>query len=388
MSTLRLAAKNLLRNRFRTSLTVLGGAIAVLAFVLLRTILSAWEVGVEYAAKDRIATRHKVSFVLTLPRHYIDVIRQTPGVQAAAWSNWIGSKDPRYPDLFFAAFAVDPDSFFEVAPELQVRAEAKRALKENRKAAIVGDALAARLNYKVGDRVTLVSSIYPGDWEHEIVGIYTVERGAFDRSSFILNWHYYNDAMPPERRDEIGWVWSRVDDPSKGAAIGLAIDNAFEEKDVQTLTMSERAMNMSFMGMFAAIFDAINVVSIVILGIMMLILGNTIAMGVRERTHEYAVLRAIGFSPRTIAWLIVAEALAVGLAGGALGLAVAYPFVNKGVGLWLEENMGSYFPFFRIAGATALAAALLSLGLAAAASAIPAYRASRLSVIDALRRVE
>ena len=111
-------------------MTVLGVAIAVLAFVLLRTILSAWEVGVDYAAKDRIATRHKVSFILSLPRHYIDVIRQTPGVQAAAWASWIGSKDPRYPDLFFASFAVDPDTFFDVAPELVLPAQAKRALRE------------------------------------------------------------------------------------------------------------------------------------------------------------------------------------------------------------------------------------------------------------------
>jgi len=369
-------------------MTVTGVAVTVLAFVLLRTILAAWEVGVDYAAKDRIATRHKVSFVLNLPKHYIDVIRGTPGVESASWASWIGSKDPRYPDLFFAAFAVDPESFFDVVPELQIPAEGKQAMRENRKGAVVGDALAARLGYKVGDRVTLRSAIYPGDWEHEIVGIYQVERGSFDRSTFILNWNYYNDAMPPARRDQIGWVWIRVADPTKGAQIGTAIDRAFEERDVQTLTMSERAMNMSFMGMFSAMLTAIDIVSIVILGIMMLILGNTIAMGVRERAHEYGVLRALGFLPGHVAGIVIGESLAVGALGGAVGLAVAYPFVNQGVGLWLEQNMGSFFPFFRILPMTAAAAMTLALVLAGTAAAIPAYRASRLRVIDALRRTE
>ena len=388
MTPLRLAIRNLKRSRFRTAMTVLGVAVAVIAFVLLRTILAAWEVGVDYAAKDRIATRHKVSFVMSLPKHYIDVIRATPGVQKASWASWIGSKDPREPDMFFASFAVDPESFFDVVPELEVPQQAKEAFRTNRKAAIVGDSLAAKMGYKVGDRVTLVSSIYPGDWQHEIVGIYHVGRGSFDRSSFILNWNYYNDGVSPGRRDEIGWVWIRIADAKQGATIGKAIDHAFEDRDIQTLTMSERAMNQSFMGMFSAMLQAIDVVSIVILGIMMLILGNTIAMGVRERTHEYGVLRALGFMPAHIATLVLAESVVVGAIGGAVGLAIAYPFVNRGVGLWLEENMGSFFPFFQILPATAIAAMTLALVLAGTAAALPAYRASRLRVTDALRRVE
>jgi putative ABC transport system permease protein len=385
---LRLAVRNLGRSRFRTSMTVLGVAVAIIAFVLLRTVLAAWEVGVDYAAKDRIATRHKVSFVFSLPKHYIDIIRATSGVQSASWASWIGSKDPREPDMFFASFAVDPESFFEVVPEVLVGEEARRAFRENRKAAIVGDALAAKMGYKVGDRVTLVSAIYPGDWQHEIVGIYSVGRGSFDRSSFILNWNYYNDGVSQSRKDQIGWVWIRIADAKQGAAIGVAIDRAFEDRDVQTLTMSELEMNKSFLGMFSAMLKAIDVVSIVILGIMMLILGNTIAMGVRERTHEYGVLRALGFLPGHVARLVLAESIAVGVGGGALGLAIAYPFINRLVGVWVETNMGSYIPFFRILPATAVAAMVLAVVLAGTAAALPAYRASRLRVTDALRRVE
>jgi putative ABC transport system permease protein len=130
-----------------------------------------------------------------------------------------------------------------------------------------------------------------------------------------------------------------------------------------------------------------NIVSIVILLIMLLILGNTIAMGVRERTNEYGVLRAIGFLPKHIVLFVIGEAMTIGAFGGCLGILLSYPLVEKGIGRWLEENMGGMFPYFRIAESTTIAAAVLSIALGALAAAIPAYRASRLDVIDALRRV-
>jgi putative ABC transport system permease protein len=151
--------------------------------------------------------------------------------------------------------------------------------------------------------------------------------------------------------------------------------------------MSERAMNISFMGMFTTILKAMNIVSVVILLIMLLILGNTIAMGVRERTNEYGVLRAIGFLPKHIVLFVIGEAMTIGALGGALGILLSYPLIEKGIGRWLEENMGGWFPYFRIAESTAIAAAVLSIALGALAAAIPAYRASKLDVIDALRRV-
>jgi putative ABC transport system permease protein len=128
-------------------------------------------------------------------------------------------------------------------------------------------------------------------------------------------------------------------------------------------------------------------VSLVILVIMMLILGNTIAMSVRERTHEYGVLRAIGFMPRHIATLVLGEALAVGFAGGLLGVGVAWPLINQVVGAWLEDNFTGFFPYFRIMERDVVLAIVAGMLVAAVASAVPAYNASKLHVIDALRRV-
>jgi putative ABC transport system permease protein len=188
-------------------------------------------------------------------------------------------------------------------------------------------------------------------------------------------------------KDQVGWIISRVDDPSSVADISAQIDQLFDDRDIQTISMSERALQVSLLGMLSAALKAIDGVSMMMLIVLMLILGNTIAMGVRERTNEYAVLRTIGFHPRHIVTFILGEAATIGAIGGVIGLLLAYPLVEKGMGSYLEENLGSYFPYFRIADETAIAAPFLAIGLALLAAALPAYRASHLKIVDALRRI-
>ena len=387
MNIVSVAARNVLRNKGRTALTVFGAAVAVLAFVLLRTVLAAWNVAADYAAKDRIATRHKVSFVLTLPKRYIDTVREVPGVKEASYANWFGAKDPKDPNNFFASFAVDSKTFFKVFDEMVVPPAEMERWQADRKGAIIGDVLAQKLGVKVGDKVTLSGTIFPGDWQFEVSGIYTAARKSVDRSQFVFHWDYLNDSIPEAGRDQIGWMMARIDDPARSASITAAIDKIFEEKDVQTASMSERAMNLSFIAMLSAVLTALDVVSIIIMVIMTMILGNTIAMGVRERTLEYGVLRALGFEPRHVGIFIMGEALTIGLLAGVVGLAISYPIVELGLGRFLEENMGGMFPYFRIDPKTMVTAVLLAVGLALSAAAIPAYQASKLSVTNALRRV-
>jgi putative ABC transport system permease protein len=366
---------------------VLGAAVAILAFVSLRTVLSAWSAAADYAAKDRLATRHKVSFVIPLPRRYIDDIRNVPGVKQANFANWFGAKDPKDPNAFFASMAVETETFLQVYDELVVPTDQQQRWREDKKGAIVGDVLAKKMNLKVGDRLTLQGSIYPGDWEFNIDGIYTTTRKSIDRSSFFFHWTYLNDSLPETRRDQIGWIATRIDDPAHSADISAAVDRLFDEKDVQTATMSERAMNLSFMGMLSAMLTALDVISLIILLIMMMMIGNTIAMGVRERTREYGVLQALGFRPAHIRMFVIGEAMALGLLAGVLGLALAIPVVEMGMGRWLEENMGAWFPYFRIDIKTYLAAIGFSALLSLVASLIPAVRAGKMSVASALRRV-
>jgi putative ABC transport system permease protein len=382
-----IAARNLSRNWLRTILTVLGAAVALIAFIMLRTVLSSWEVGADYAAKDRLGTRHKVSFVMPLPKKYIDDIRGISGVKQATWANWFGGKDPARPDEFFATIAVDAPSFLPVMDELVLQDDDKTRWLADKRGAIIGDVLAKKLNLKVGDKYTLQGSIYPGDWEFNIDGIYTAARKSLDRSQFIFHWSYMNDSIPEARRDTIGWVMTRVEDASKSADLSSRIDTIFDERDTQTVTMSERNMQLSFMAMFGAILTLLNIVSVIILVIMLMILGNTIAMGVRERTREYAVLRAVGFLPSHIRLFVLGEATALGIVAGLVGIGIAYPLVNHLLGRAIEENMSAWFPYFRVEPSVALSALAIALVLAAGAALIPAIQAGRVSVIDALRRV-
>ncbi len=388
MTLFGLAARNALRNRFRTSLTVIGVAVAVIAFVLLRTVITSWNIAAEYSAQDRIATRHKQSFVITLPLRYVDNIREVKGVKDATWMNWFGGKDPKTPDEFFANFAVDANSFLTVYDEVKLPDDQRAKWLEDRQGAIFGSSLANKLGVKVGDRYTLSGTIFPGDWVFNVDGIYTSSRKSFDQSSMIFHWQLINETLQGKLKDQVGWVASRVDEPGAGAEISRQIDKIFDQYDTQTLTMSERAMNLSFLGMFGAVLKAIDIVSIIILLILTMILANTIAMGVRERTTEYGALRALGFTPGHIRYFIIGESITIGLVAGLLGVAIAWPLVNNGMAAVIEENMGAMFPYFRIESQTIVLALVLALALGALSGLVPAIQAGKLSVVNALRRVE
>ncbi|HZU83194.1 MAG TPA: FtsX-like permease family protein [Polyangiaceae bacterium] len=387
MTLTSLAVRNLARNKFRVALTIAGVAMTIVVFLLLRTVIWAWASGAEWAAKDRVVTRHKVTFVMALPKRYVEIVRQSPHVKQATWANWFGAKDPKHEQEFFGALAVDPATYFSVYDEMKVPDDQMQTFVHDRQGAIVGDVLARKLGWKVGDRVTLQSGIYPGDWQFRVDGVYTATAKSVDRSTFVFQWDFLNESLPPARRDMVGWIVSRVDDPARVADIGATLDRRFDDAETPTLSQDERSFNASFMAMFSAVLKAMNVISAVILGIMTLILGNTIAMGVRERTGEYGVLRAIGFLPGHVALWIVGESLVLGVIGGLAGVALAWPFINLGVGRFVEENLGAIFPYFRLEGGNiALALALAAL-LGGAAAGIPAWRASKLRVVDAVRRV-
>jgi putative ABC transport system permease protein len=382
-----IAIRNMGRNKFRTALTITGVVVTMLVFMTIRTVLWSWTASIEQAQSDRVATRHKVSFIMQLPKRYAEEIKEIPGVKQVAYANWFGAKDPKHETEFFATFAVDPEDYLAVYNEMLIDPAQKQAWFENRRGAIVGDAIAKKFGWKIGDRLTLRGTIYPGDWEFQISGIYTAKRATVDRSSLLFHWDYLNESPVMRVKDQVGWIVARIDNPGRSGEISKAIDKKFDERDLQTLSMSEGQLNASFLGSFSAVLKALDLVSIVILVIMTLILGNTIAMGVRERTHEYGVMRAIGFVPRQVLVGVMAESVALGIVGGTIGLLLSYPLVEKGLGRFLEENMGAFFPFFRIDPKLAALAFGLAVLISVLASIIPARQAAALNVVDSLRRV-
>jgi putative ABC transport system permease protein len=382
-----LAVRNLARNKFRVGLTIYGVAIAIWAFLFLRTVIGAWTSGATFAAKDRVVTRHKVTFVMSLPKRYVTDVENTPHVKQTTWANWFGAKDPKHDSEFFSTLAVDGATYFKVYSELSVPPENLETFQHDRQGAIVGDVLAKKLGWKVGDHIVLESGIYPGDWQFNIDGIYGVTAKSVDRSTLLFHWEYMNDSLPPRRADQVGWIVSRIDDPARAADVGVALDKLFDTRETPTLSQDEHSFNTSFMAMFVSVIRAMDLVSGVILVIMTLVLGNTIAMGARERTNEYGVLRAIGFLPGHVALWVVAESLVMGTLGGALGALFAWPFINLFMGRLVEENMGSFFPYFHLEVLPVIVGLVLASVLGALAAAIPAWRASQLHVVDAVRRI-
>lgn len=384
-----IGARNVLRNRLRTVLTILGVAVAIVTFVLLRTVLSAWTAGADFASPDRVVTRHKVSFIMSMPGKYAREVAALDQIQVSSAAHWFGGKDPSHPDDFFGSIAVD-DKFLDVYDEVALGPGEAKAWMEDRTGAVVGKALATKYGWKVGDRVTLRGTIYPGDWQFTVRGVYTAKRRSIDQATFFFHYDYLNEWVKknrPRAADQVGWIASRIRSGLRPADVAKAIDTKFEERDIQTLSQDEHSFNTSFLGMISAILKALDLVSVVILLIMMLILGNTIAMGVRERTHEYGVLRAIGFLPKHLVLFVLGEAATVGFIGGGVGLLIAYPFVQEGMGRFMEENMGQWFPFVRIAPEVAVSAMVLAVLLGLLAAVIPAYQASKLEVVSSLRKV-
>jgi putative ABC transport system permease protein len=364
-------------------------ALTVLIFSILRTIVFEWKRGSEEAANDRLAVRDKISITTPLPRTYIDTVRAEKGVKAATWANWFGAKDPKERVPFFAGFAVDPETWFDVYDDMKVEPAQLAEFKKTRECAILGDMLAKTFEVSVGQDVTITSDIYPGDWKFKVCGIYQPLKRTVDRNTFVFRWDLLNDdTRSVFMKDKIGWMLARIDDPSQSAAISKQIDKDFDSKDDQTQTMSEREFQNQFMGGFVAILDAFDYISIVILIILGLVLANTIATSVRERTHEYGVLRAIGFPPGHIAGFILGESVLIALTGGLIGVGLTAVLVNKGLGPFLEEHMGNWFPYFSVPSMVMVIALGAAAAIGVVSGILPAIRASKRKVTDALRRLD
>jgi putative ABC transport system permease protein len=389
-----LAIKNVGRHKFRTALTIAGIAIAIILFTAMRTVVLSWTGGVEESQSDRIATRHKVTFILSLPKRYaedigkVDGVTRLNGVPQVNYNIWFGGKLASRPKEQFATIGTDPQTFLSVYNEIRVDPKQADTWKKDRRGALIGDRLANQFGWKVGEKVVLAGSIYPGDWEFIIDGIYTSDRRTVDRSGFYFHWDYVNESPRVRVKDQVGWIVTRIDRSDRSAAISKTVDAMFDVRDTQTVTSSERALYQSFLGFFTAILRAIDFVTIAILAIIVLILGNTIGMAVRERTSEYGSLRALGFGGKHLAGFVVGESLTIGLVGGVIGLFTASLLINKVLGPFIEDHAGSLIPHFRVPVTLTLLGLAIAAGLSILAAALPAYQASKLRVADALRAIE
>ncbi len=385
MRVLKLIYKNMFRHKLRTSLTVLGIAIAVTSFVLLRTVLTAWYEGVDASAVDRLIVRHSVSFIFPLPYSYKDRIMKVPGVKDVTFATWFGGV---YIDKkqFFARMAVEADNFFEVYPEMLVPKDQLDAFKSERNSCIVGDQLVSRYGLKIGDLMSMDGDIYPGKWDFVIRGIYHPRDRSTDPSNMVFHWQNLDERMKqewPRRAGQVGWYIVKIDHPEASAAVSDEIDKLFANSSAETKTETERAFSLGFLSGASAVITAINVLSFVIIGIILLVLGNTMIMAARERAKEYAVLKTLGFSGFHLIGLIAGESLAIAAIGGAVGLVLAMPLV-QGFEAALPKG---WFPVFEVKTITLVLAVSGAVMVGALASIFPIQRAVSTKIVDALRQV-
>jgi putative ABC transport system permease protein len=380
-----LSIRNTMRNKTRTVLTVLGVTVAVVAFGFLRTVIGAWYIGIEQSSNDRLITRNATSIVQTLPISYGAKIEKVPGVSVVSYGNWFSGiyKEPKN---FFAKFAVDAPTFFQLYPEFLLKDEEKAAFLAEKTGCIVGEKLAKQYGFKVGDTMPIMGDIYPGDWKFKVSAIFTGKEKVTDTSSMYFHWKYLEETVEPAQRGHAGFYYVGIKNPDQGPAVSKAVDDMFKGSAHETLTESEKAFQLSFISMSAAIINALRLVSWVVLLIVALILGNTIAMSVRDRSAEVAVLKVLGFRGGRLALLITAESVFLGILGGLMGILVSTPLIN-GFGKFVEENMGNWFPVFHLAPETMVMMVGLSAAVGLLAALIPSFNVARLGVANAFRRL-
>ena len=384
MRILKLLFRNAFRHKLRTGLTILGITIAILAFGLLRTVVSAWYAGVEASSANRLVTRNAISLIFPLPLAYKDKIRQVSGVTHVSWGNWFGGI---YIDEknFFPNFAVEPRSFLDLYPEFIIPDQQRATFLNDRKGAVAGKKLAERFGWKIGDTVTLKGTIFPGNWEFVLRGIYRGKDRSVDETQFFFHWDYLNETMrktSPRRADQVGFYMIGIANPNLAGEVSTTIDGTFKNSLAETLTETEKAFQMSFVSMTEAILIAIQLVSIVIIVIIMAVVANTMAMTARERIGEYAVFKTLGFGGWFIAGLIFGESLFISLLGTAIGIGLTFPVAQA-----FADYLGTYFPIFFVERQTVymdIAAGIL-VGLVAAL--FPTWRAVKIRIADGLRRI-
>jgi putative ABC transport system permease protein len=378
VKTWRLVLANLGRKKIRTTLTIGSFAVAMFLFGLLAVIRLAFSGGVDLAGADRLTIINRISLIMPLPFSYGDRLRQTEGVADATFASWFGGV---YVDEknFFPQFAV-PDNYARMFPEFLVPPDQLDDFLRDRQGAIAGRDTAERFGWKIGDRIPIRGTIFPGAWEFNLRGIYSGRRPGDDETQFWFR-HDYLEEQRAWGKGLVGWYTVRLKSPDDAVAVAKAIDARFANSAFETRTQSEKEFAASFVKQMGNIEFLILTIGGVVLFTLLLVTGNTMAMAVRERTGELAVLKTLGYGDRTVLGLVLAESLVYAAVGGGIGLVLAKAFTLRG------DPTNGMLPYFELPGATLALGFGVALSVGLLAGLVPAVAAMRLRVAEALRKV-
>ena len=380
MKFLPLVIANLLRHKLRTILTIASVAVALFLFASLRSVVTTLNAGAEVSSASRMIVQNATTFIQPLPESYAGRISAVPHVQAVTWANWFGGK---YGDgrKFFAQFAIQPETYLQMYPEIQVPDDQKQAFLRERSAALIGEGLVKAFGWKVGDNVTLQGTIFPGDWTFTIRGIYHPTAKEYGDDSFMFHYDYLYERNPGSVSP--GWFILRIDDPNAAPTVGHTIDEQFRNSIAPTKTGTEKAFAAGFAGMWGNVKLLMSTIGMAVVFAILLVTANAMMMNQRERMSEVAVMKTVGFSDARVFGLVLIEAAVISIVGAGLGLGLAAA-LPKLTGF----GEGGFLPGFHVTGGTAAIGAGVAVFLTIASGIFPAMRAARLPVVQALRRVE
>jgi len=379
MKFFRLVWVNLLRKKLRTTLTIGSFMVALFLYGLLVAIRAAFGGNADVAGVDRLDVINKTSLIMPLPYSYRERLAAMPGITGVTFATWFGGV---YQDEknFFPQYAVDSETWLKVYSEYVVTEAQRKAFLADRQGCLVGRKLAKRFGFKVGDRIPLRGTIWTGTWEFNVAGIYDGNRPEVDTTPLLFRYDYLE-----ERRNfgkgTVGWYVVKLGNPDDAVTVTKRIDDAFANSPYETLTQTEKAFAASFAKQMGNIEFLVLVIGSVVFFTLLLVAGNTMAIAVRERTGELAVLKTVGFTDLGVLALVMAETLLIAGQGGVLGLALAKFFSLGG------DPTGGFLGNFYLGWGQLGLGLALALAVGAVAGILPATTAMRLRVVDALRRV-
>jgi putative ABC transport system permease protein len=382
MKFIGLVLKSAKRSKRRTLLTVMSVAIAVFLFAALRAVLDGFNAGAEAASSTRLVTIRSTSLMFQMPISHFEPIKNTPGVRDVTWASWFGGiyKDPKN---FFGQIAIEPESYLRMYPEILLTPEERQAFLEDRTGCIVGDGLARIYGFKVGDKITLKVGIPlygQQDYDFTVRALYRSGGAAVDNQSMMFHWKYADERSL--LKGQIGWYITQIANPDQAAQVIRTIDTKFANSPYETKTDTEQAFQTSFVKMFGNLNLLLGSIALAVVITTLFVAANTMAMSVRERTTEIAVMRTLGFPAGTIFLLVAGEGLMMSIVGGIVGVAFARALVNPN---FLQA--GGFIPAIGVNNANVAVGLALSVVIGLLAGLIPATMASRLKIVDALRRV-
>ena len=379
MTLTRFVTKNAFRNKRRSILTVLsiGGSLLLLTF-LITIWRSFYDSKPNEQSAQRLIVRHKVSLVFNLPSYYRQKIQAIPGVKEVVNQQWFGGQymDDK-PEHFFAQFGTDPQEIMKVYPEFKIPADQLDAWQHDRAGAIVDVGLAKKFGWKVGDRLNVTGKIFPLNLELTIRGIFTPPDPT---QAIYFNKDYIDEGFPKLKGNE-GFFAVLADSPGSVSRVAQAIDEEFRNSDRPTKSESEHAFQLGFIGMLGNIKAFIMSICLAVVFTILLVSANTMAMSIRERTREVAVLKTLGFTRNTILGLFIGEAVSLAVVGGLVGSLLCLFIVSA------MASQGGMFTGMKVTPITIAAALLIAAVVGFASSFVPSYHAAKVNIVDGLRHI-